>query len=73
MAKHDLKMVANVPGDEYYREQIRTLQRKLDDLQTRTEMQGEYIATLEKDNLRLLERVETLRSKLADMIEGKYV
>ena len=69
MPKHDIKMVANVPGDEYYKEQIRTLQRKLDDLQTKTEMQEDYIRTLEADYLKLLERVEHLRSKLADLIE----
>ena len=63
----------DVPGDAYYKEQIKTLQRKLDDLNTKTELQAEYISTLEEDNYNLINRVEHLRSKLADLLEGRYV
>ena len=63
----------DVPGDAYYKEQIKTLQRKLDDLNTKTELQAEYISTLEEDNCNLINRVEHLRNKLADLLEGRYV
>ena len=55
-----VKFVANVPADAYYKEQIRTLQKKLDDLQTHSELQGDYIADLEKRNTELSERVVRL-------------
>lgn len=65
------KYVANVPDDAYYREQINTLQKKLDELQTKNEIQADYIIDLEKTNLGLIERVSHLRNKLADIIEGR--
>ena len=65
------KYVANVPDDAYYREQINTLQKKLDELQTKSEIQADYIKDLEKTNLGLIERVSHLRNKLADIIEGR--
>lgn len=55
-----VKFVANVPADAYYKEQIRTLQKKLDDLQTHVELKGDYIADLEKRNTKLSERVVRL-------------
>lgn len=55
-----VEFVANVPADAYYKEQIRTLQKKLDDLQTHSELQGDYIADLEKRNTELSERVVRL-------------
>lgn len=70
MSESDVKMVAQVPKDDYYREQIRVLHRKVDDLQIKTEAQSAYIETLERNNLELLDRVDHLRGKLADMIEG---
>lgn len=65
------RYVANVPDDAYYKEQINTLQRKLDELQTKTELQADYIESLEKSNLGLTRRVDHLRSKLADIIEER--
>ena len=63
----------DVPGDAYYKEQIKTLQRKLDDLNTRTDLQAEYIRDLEESNRNLMERVDHLRNKLADILEGRHV
>lgn len=61
-----VKFVADVPADAYYKEQIRTLQKKLDDLQTHSEMQGDYIADLEKRNTELSERVVRLERAVID-------
>ena len=61
-----VKFVANVPADAYYKEQIRTLQKKLDDLQTHSELQGDYIADLEKRNTELSERVVRLERAVID-------
>lgn len=64
--------VANVPADAYYKEQINTLQKKLDAAQTEIEMKDEYIDGLEKSNMALTKRVNHLRNALANMIEEKY-
>jgi len=61
-----VKFVADVPADAYYKEQIRTLQKKLDDLQTHSELQGDYIADLEKRNTELSERVVRLERAVID-------
>lgn len=65
------KYVANVPDDAYYREQINTLQKKLDELQTQSEMQEDYIKTLERNVASMEVRINNLRGKLADIIEGR--
>lgn len=46
------KLVADVPADAYYKEQINTLQRKLDSLQTKYEMALNYIEHLEGEKLK---------------------
>lgn len=61
-----VKFVADVPADAYYKEQIRTLQKKLDDLQTHSELQGDYIADLEKRNTELSERVVRLERAVVE-------
>lgn len=65
------KYVANVPDDAYYREQINTLQKKLDELQTQNEIQQDYINTLERNVASMEVRINNLRGKLADIIEGR--
>ena len=65
------RYVANVPDDAYYREQINTLQKKLDELQTQSEMQQDYINTLERNVASMEVRINNLRGKLADIIEGR--
>ena len=65
------KYVANVPDDAYYREQINTLQKKLDELQTQNEIQQDYINTLERNVTSMEVRINNLRGKLADIIEGR--
>ena len=73
-AKHakEEHYTANVPADDYYREQINTLQKKLDAAQTEIEMKDEYIDGLEKANMALTKRVNHLRNAMANMIEEKY-
>lgn len=63
---------ANIPADAFYKEQINTLQKKLDAQQTENELKSEYIDGLEKANKALSERVNHLRDALANMIEEKY-
>lgn len=65
------KYVANVPDDAYYKEQINTLQKKLDELQTQNEIQQDYINTLERNVTSMEVRINNLRGKLADIIEGR--
>ena len=65
------KYVANVSDDAYYREQINTLQKKLDELQTQNEIQQDYINTLERNVTSMEVRINNLRGKLADIIEGR--
>ena len=61
-----VKFVADVPADAYYKEQIRTLQKKLDDLQTHVELKDSYIADLEKRNEYLTERVVRLERAVVE-------
>ena len=61
-----VKFVADVPADAYYKEQIRTLQKKLDNLQTHSELQGDYIADLEKRNAELSERIVRLERTVVE-------
>ena len=73
-AKHakEEKLTADIPADAYYKEQINTLQKKLDSAQTENEMKDEYINDLEKQNMALIKRVNHLREAMANMIEEKY-
>lgn len=52
--------VANVPADAYYKEQINTLQRKLEDLQTRNEMLEKYNDELEQYRASSIKRIKKL-------------
>ena len=74
-AKHakEEKLTADIPADAYYKEQINTLQKKLEALQTENELKSEYIADLEQNNRALTERVAHLREALANMIEEKFI
>lgn len=55
-----VKYVANVPEDAYYKEQINTLQRKLEDLQTRNEMLEKYNDELEQYRAGAIKRIKKL-------------
>ena len=70
--QEEIKFVADVPGDDFYKAQINTLQKKLDSAQIENEMKDEYINDLEKQNMALIERVNHLREAMANMIEEKY-
>ena len=63
MGKHDKEetLVAQIAGDEYYRAQINTLQRKLEDLQTNYELALEYINKLEREKEGMAKRIEKLK------------
>lgn len=55
---------ANVPADAYYREQINTLQRKLEDLQTRNEMLEKYNEELEQYRVDSIKRIKKLEKAI---------
>ena len=62
MGKHDAIMLrANVPADEYYREQINILQKKLEALTLKVEMQAEYIEGLEESNKALSMKLDAAK------------
>ena len=63
MGKHDKEetLVAQIEGDEYYRAQINTLKRKLEDLQTNYELALEYINKLEREKEGMAKRIEKLK------------
>ena len=55
-----IKYIAKVPEDAYYKEQINTLQRKLEDLQTRNEMLEKYNEELEQYRAGAIKRIKKL-------------
>ena len=69
-AKHakpeEIKLVANVPEDAYYKELINALERKLGDYQTKYEMALNYIEHLEGEKIELTDRVEKLEKAVID-------
>ena len=56
--------VANVPADAYYKEQINTLQRKLEDTQTRNEMLEKYNEELEQYRVDSIKRIKKLEKAI---------
>ncbi len=50
--EEEIKFVADVPEDAYYKEQINTLQRKLDNLQVMYDRMLKYVEHLESERLK---------------------
>ncbi len=61
---------ADVPADAYYKEQINTLQRKLEDLQTRNEMLEKYNDELEQYRASSIKRIKKLERAIIRLSLG---